>query len=117
GLDSLLGGLPGWARDFIESVLGGVEWIIRTVLGIPDQISQWLENEFQAPGNLLSLIETGVLEFFEQKFGIPLTEDPVPLDLENLNLTTQQLIPFMIPIATLAATVNSHEIVLEGSLG
>src|SRR5581483_8891924 len=43
-IDNLLAslGLPGWAIDFIDFVLGGIEGIIRTVLDIPDDVGEFI---------------------------------------------------------------------------
>ena len=76
---------------------------------------QWLEQQINGPVGLVDFIETFVADFLANRMPIPITEDPLPL-LEDTT-HPHPLIPIMVPIASLAAIVNSHEMVLEGSLG
>ena len=41
-IDALLGGAPDWAKDLLKAIVGSVDDLIRTILGIPDDISGWL---------------------------------------------------------------------------
>ena len=113
-LANLLSPLPGWARDFIMAVLGGLEWLITSVIGIVGSFSTWLEGQFGVTGGLLGLIETAVAQWAESQFAVPLFEEPLPLMDPDI---TANLGPVMLPIFSLQATVSSAEIVLEGSLG
>lgn len=59
-IDNLLQslGLPGWAIDFIDTVLGGIEEIIETVLDIPDDIGEFILDLIGNLGIFQSLIDT-----------------------------------------------------------
>jgi hypothetical protein len=116
-IDSILNGLgvPGFIRDLIDKILGGIEHLIRVVLNIGDNIVQWLENALNGPVNLLDFIATFVTDFLLRN-PIPIVEDPLPI-LEDKSGKPNPLIPIMIPIVGLQASVTAAELVLEGSVG
>jgi hypothetical protein len=125
-IDSAIAGWPQWAKDLINALLGGIETIIRVVLNLGDDIVQWLEGVLNGPVGLVDVITTVVTDFLLDKAPIPVTEDPAPVpDMLAGNPPPPpypvwhpvKLQPLMVPIVALVATVNSHEIVLEGTLG
>ncbi|MEO9296011.1 MAG: hypothetical protein ABI347_10495 [Nitrososphaera sp.] len=108
-IDGLISGLPQWAKDLIDWVLGGVEDIIRTVLDIPDDIGEWFLDMIGSLGIFQALIDA-----LAQYIAITLfeLEDPctvLPAD--------GPLIPVKVPIEFLGITVNTSEMVVEGDLG
>ena len=114
-VDQLLGGAPDWAKDLIDAILGGIDTLIRDTLGFGDNVVQWLEEKLNGPVGLLDALETVAADFFANKSPITITEDPVPL-LEDTT-HPHPLIPLMVPVASLGATVSSKELVLEGTVG
>ena len=117
-LDSL--GLPGWAIDFIDTVLGGIEEIIRTVLDIPDDIGEFLLDLISNLGIFQALVDA-VSEYI----AITLIEIDDPLEVlpENptptLSNPTAPLIAVKIPMEFLGVRINNigTELILEGDVG
>ncbi len=117
-LDSL--GLPGWAIDFIDTVLGGIEGIIRTVIDIPDDIEEFILDLISNLGIFQALIDA-----ISEYIAITLLEIDDPLEVlpENptptLSNPTAPLIPVKIPMEFLGIRVNNAgtELILEGDIG
>ena len=128
-IDSAISSWPGWAKDLINLILGGIEDIIRVVLNLGDDVVQWLEGVLNGPVGLVDVIITVVTDFLLDKAPFVVTEDPAPVPdplaskppppppPPNPIWHPVDLQPLMVPIAALTPTVNSHEIVLEGTLG
>lgn len=111
-VNGLLGDAPGWAKDLIKAILGGIETLIRATLNIGDDVVEWLENQLNGPVGLRDIIETFVADYLANRTPVPLVEDPMAL-LDN---DPHGLIPVMVPITGLIARVSSKEVVLEGSV-
>jgi hypothetical protein len=117
-LDAL--GLPDWAIDFIDSVLGGIEGIIRDILDIPDDIGEFLLDLIADLEIFQSLINT-----ISQYIAITLFELEDPLEILPANPVptpdnpVAPLIPVKIPIEFLGIRVNSsgNELIVEGDVG
>jgi hypothetical protein len=112
GLLSSLG-LPDWAISFIDTVLGGIEGIIRNILDIGDDIGEFL----------LSLISNvGIFQDFidrlSQFIALTILELGDPLQVLEGN-STLPLIPVKIPIEFLDVRINTdgNELVVEGDIG
>ncbi|NOJ30067.1 MAG: hypothetical protein DA328_07865 [Nitrososphaeraceae archaeon] len=113
-------GLPGWAIDFIDTVLGGIEDIIETVLDIPDDIGEFLLDLIGNMGIFQSLVDS-----ISQYIAITLFELEDPLEIlaanpiPTLSNPVAPLIPVKIPIEFLGIRVNSNgnEMILEGDVG
>ena len=114
-IDNLISGAPDWAKSLIDAFLGGIDTLIRDTLGLGSNLTQWLEEKFNAPFGLLDILETVAADYFANKSPITMTEDPVPILEDKTNPAA--LIPIMVPVASLAVQVNAKELVLEGSLG
>ena len=121
-IDNLLAslGLPGWAIDFIDFVLGGIEGIIRTVLDIPDDVGEFILDLIGNLGIFQALIDA-----ISQYIAITLfeLEDPVEVLPANPVPTPANpvapLIPVKIPIEFLGIRVNTggNELIVEGDVG
>ncbi|WP_148699569.1 hypothetical protein [Candidatus Nitrososphaera evergladensis] len=121
-IDNLLGslGLPDWAIDFIDFVLGGIEGIIRTVLDIPDDVGEFLLDLIGNLGIFQALIDA-----ISQYIAITLFELEDPLEVLPANPVptpanpVAPLIPVKIPIEFLGIRVNSggNEMIVEGDVG
>lgn len=108
-IDSLISGLPGWAKDLINSVLGGVDDIIRTVLGIPDDIITWLEDLISSLGIYQDLVDALAQYISITVFELDDPFQALPAD--------GALIPVMLPIQYLGITVDASEMVIRGDIG
>jgi hypothetical protein len=117
-LDSL--GLPDWAIDLIDTVLGGIEGIIRDVLDIPDDIGEFLLDLIGNLGIFQALIDA-----ISQYIAITLFELEDPREILPANPVptadnpVAPLIPVKIPIEFLGIRINSsgNELILEGDVG
>jgi hypothetical protein len=117
-LDAL--GLPDWAIDFIDTILGGIEGIIRDVLDIPDDIGEFLLDLIGNLGIFQDLIDA-----ISEWIAITLFELEDPLEILPANPVptadnpVAPLIPVKIPIEFLGIRVNSggNELIVEGDVG
>jgi hypothetical protein len=114
-IGNVLGRAPGWARNLIAGMLGGIDTVIRDTLGLGDNLAQWVEQKLNGPFGLPDLLETAAADFFADKMPVPITQDPVSV-LEDA-IHPDALIPLMVPIAAFEARVSAKELVLEGSFG
>ena len=114
-VDNLLGGLPGWAKDLIKSILGGAIGIIRTILGIPGDIITWLSNLLGVDLNLFDLVTTALGQLLLRD--MPLFQIEDPYKVMEPQTTPVPLIPVKIPVRDLAVQVNSAEMVLQAKVG
>ncbi len=114
-VDNLLGGLPGWAKDLIKSILGGAIGIIRTILGIPGDIITWLSHLLGVDLNLFDYVTTALAQLLLRDMPLLKLEDPLPVMASQA--TPVALIPVKIPVRDLAVQINSAEMVLQAKVG
>src|SRR5581483_9635448 len=114
-VDNLLGGLPGWAKDLIKSILGGAVTIIQTVLGIPGDIVQWLSNLIGVDLDLWDYVVTALAQHFAKDSPLMQLEDPFPV----LGAQTWPAVlnPVKIPIRDLGVQINASEMMLHAKVG
>jgi hypothetical protein len=104
--------LPGWAKDLIWAFLGPIVDLIKGIIGIVGSIANWLENLLNNVFGLVPLIETAIADYFASQNSIYEFNDPYPI-LGPSGI----LIPVMIPIRNLGATVNSKEMIVRADVG
>jgi len=104
--------LPGWAKDLIWAFLGPIVDLIKRIIVIGGSIANWLENLLDTVFGLIPLIETAIADYFASKNSIYEFNDPYPI-LGPSGI----LIPVMIPIRNLGATVNSKEMIVRADVG
>jgi hypothetical protein len=104
--------LPDWAKDIIWAFLGPIVDLIKSIIGIVGSIADWLENLLNNVFGLVPLIETAIADYFASQNPIYEFNDPYPI-LPASGI----LIPVMIPIRNLGATVNSKEMVVVADVG
>jgi hypothetical protein len=104
--------LPGWAKDLIWAFLGPIVDLIKAIIGIVGSIANWLENLLNNVFGLVPLIETAIADYFASQNSIYEFNDPYPI-LGPSGI----LIPVMIPIRNLGATVNSKEMIVRADVG
>jgi hypothetical protein len=110
--DLLPSWLPGWAKDLIWAFLGPIIDLIKGIIGIVGSIADWLENLLNNVFGLVPLIETAIADYFASQNSIYEFNDPYPI-LGPSGI----LIPVMIPIRNLGATVNSKEMIVRADVG
>ena len=104
--------LPGWAKDIIWAFLGPIIDLIKDIIGIVGSIADWLENLLNNVFGLVPLLETAIADYFASQNSIYQFDDPYPI-----MGASGILIPVMIPIRNLGATVNSKEMVVQADVG
>jgi len=104
--------LPGWAKDLTWAFLGPIVDLIKGIIGIVGSIANWLENLLNNVFGLVPLIETAIADYFASQNSIYEFNDPYPI-LGPSGI----LIPVMIPIRNLGATVNSKEMIVQADVG
>lgn len=117
-VDTLLGFLPGWARDLIKAILGSLTDLIRTILDIGDDIEEWLSNLLGVSLGLFDFIAQLVLEYLADRYPIFAFDENYPL----LPATpapggTPILVPVLVPIRAPSVAVNDDELVISASAG
>ena len=113
-LDKLLKGVDDWAKDIVKAFLGGVAGIVKTLLSAAASFTDWLAQQLNLKDGFLGTVETLVAQWLEARFTIPLTEDPVVLLKPD---PVKRVGPVLVPVSAVKLTINSSELVLEGSLG
>lgn len=109
-IDALLGPLPGWAKSLIRAILGPIVGLVRGLLGLADNIEQWL---IDLIGNL------GLFDFLLDRLSgylgnHPLAElpDPFPiLDPEPAQIAV------MLPLEFIGVQTTADELVVNADLG
>jgi hypothetical protein len=114
-VDGLLGFLPGWARDLIKSILGGAISIIRTILGIPGDIVDWLSHLIGVDLNLFDLATTALAQLLAKDQALAMIEDPLPI--LPAQTSPVSLIPVKIPLRDLTVQIDADEMILSGKVG
>ncbi len=103
--------LPDWAKDLIFGFLGPILALVKDILGIVGEVSEFISDLLGNQLGLLGLIETAIADYFANRTPIYEFEDPYPV------LTGGGLIPVKIPIRNLGAAVNSKEMVILADVG
>jgi len=106
-------GLPDWAISFIDTVLGGIEGIIRNILDIGDDVGEFILSLISNVGLFQDLIDR-----LAQFIALTILELKDPLEVLE-GSSAIPLIPVKIPIEFLDVRINSNgnELILEGDVG
>lgn len=111
-IDNLLGWLPGWAKDAIRWLLGGLVELLRRVLDIFDDVEEWIMRTLGVSLGLFDFVATLLADHFREKFALFTVEDPI----EVMEATTD-LPAVRVPIKTIDVRVEDTEMVLEVNFG
>lgn len=111
-LDVLFFGMKGWVRDAVEFILGGITKLIRKMLDLVDDVTEWVFDLIADLG-LVSLIQRLVAKILEDK-NIMKIEEPFPLPESN---SRSKLLPILLPIPSLKAFVDRDEFVVQAQIG
>jgi hypothetical protein len=111
-IDNLLSGLPSWAVDAFNTLLGGITNIISDILQIPYDLEQWFTEMLTQIGIFDSLLQDLYNYISLQMPAAYTIDDPF------IVLPTQNgLIPVKIPIEFIGIQVTPQEIVIEADVG
>ena len=102
----------GPLHDLILAAIGSVADLLRTLLDIPDDISEWLSDLFNVSFGVFNLILQFVADFFGKCISFFQLDDPFPMFPK-----TSDLAAVMVPIQHLAATVSDAELVVTADIG
>ncbi len=111
-VDDLLGGLPGWAKDAIRFVLGGLADLIRGILDIGDDIDEWLSDLLGVSLGLFDFILTFIADKLANENPVFSFEDPYPM-----LPTSGNLIPVLLPIRNVNPDITNVEFVMTADVG
>lgn len=104
--------VPDWAKDLVWAFLGPILDLVKSILGIVDNIEDFIQDLLGNTFDLLGFIETAIADYFANQFPIYEFEDPYPILPSSTGL-----IPVKIPLRNLSATVNSQEMVVLADVG
>ena len=102
----------GPLHDIILAAIGSVADLLRALLDIPDDISEWLSDLFNVSFGVFNLILQFVADFFGKCISFFQLDDPYPMFPETSELTA-----VMVPIQHLTATVSDAELVVTADIG
>jgi hypothetical protein len=102
----------GPVRDLILAAIGSAADLLRTLLDIPDDISEWLSDLFNVSFGVFNLILQFVAGFFGTCVSFFQLDDPFPMFPK-----TSELAEVMVPIQHLTATISHAELVLTADIG
>jgi hypothetical protein len=104
--------LPGWVTDLIWAFFGPILDLVKSILEIAGDISEWISNLLNNMLGIVGVIETTVADYFANQYPIYQFEDPYPILPGEPGL-----IPVKIPIRDLTVKINSKEMIIESNVG
>jgi hypothetical protein len=104
--------VPDWAVDLLWSIIGPVVDLIKGILGIVDELEDFLSDLLGNQFDILSPISTAIADYFASQDPIYEFEDPYPV-----LPAAPGLIPVKVPIRGLTAVVNSDEMIVTADVG
>ena len=110
----------GLLHDLILAGIGSVADLLRTLLDIPDDFSEWLSDLFNVSLGVFNLILQFVADFFGKCISFYQLDDPFPMfpkTKEKTADTTVELPEVTVPIQHLSATVSDVEMVVTADIG
>src|SRR5262249_4248594 len=102
----------GPLHDIIVAAIGSVADLLRTLLDIPDDISEWLSALFNVSVWRCNLILHVVAAFIGTCISFFQLDDPFPMFPK-----TSELPEVLVPIKNLTATVSDVELVVTADIG
>jgi hypothetical protein len=111
-LNTILGPLPGWAKDLIRAILGPIINVVRDILDFGDDFGEWLSDRLGVSLGLFNTIITLVADYFSSRQ--PLLELENPLQALPAD---GPLMPVLIPIEFVGVQVDADEMVINVDLG
>jgi hypothetical protein len=110
-ISNALGPLPGWAKDLILSIFGPLIDLVTSVLGIADDVAQWLI-DLLGLMNAFDVLVTAIADGYVR--GKPLVSVPDPYAVDE---APKGLLPLMIPVEFVGVRVTDAELIVEADIG
>ena len=106
----------GLLHDLILAGIGSIADLLRTLLDIPDDISEWLSDLFNVSLGVFNLILQFVADFFGKCISFFQLDDPYPMFPKTVEKAVE-LPDVTVPIQHLTATVSDVELVVTADIG
>jgi hypothetical protein len=113
-IQNIFSWVPDWAWSLIWAVLGPLLDLLKAILGIAEDIQNWVEDLINKIFNLVAVIETAIAQYFTSQNPLFQFDDPYPI-LDGA--PSHNPIPVKIPFRNLAAHVNAQEMVVTADIG
>ena len=78
-VDGVLGGLPGWAKAAIRSILGPLANLVRSLLRLPSDGRRWLEDRLLIDLDLFNWLAKQLIASLDTEQALAAIEEPYPL--------------------------------------
>lgn len=105
-------GLPGWAEDVIEAIIGPIVDVVKAILGIAGNAIVWIIDFLGNTLGLWNLLKVALLSYLGNNVPLLQFQDPLPILPAALPEIEVDL-----PIGYLNATVYDTELVLTADIG
>jgi hypothetical protein len=105
----------GLLHDLILAGIGSIADLLRTLLDIPDDISEWLSDLFNVSLGVFNLILQFVADFFGTCISFFQLDDPYPMFPKTVEKGVE-LPDVTIPLEHLTATVSDVELVVSADI-
>ena len=121
-IDMLVGVLPDWAIDVLESLAGSLVRFLRDALDIGDDLAEWLSDiigvSLDVPGIILEILDDYLIDYpvFRIEDPYPVLDWSPPLGGPTTG-GDPRLIPVKVPIEELDIDLQETEVVLTASIG
>ena len=106
----------GLLHDLILAGIGSIADLLRTLLDIPDDISEWLSDLFNVSLGVFNLILQFVADFFGKCISFFQLDDPYPMFPKTVEKGVE-LPDVTVPLEHLTATVSDVELVVTADIG
>lgn len=106
----------GLLHDLILAGIGSIADLLRTLLDIPDDISEWLSDLFNVSLGVFNLILQFVADFFGKCVSFFQLDDPYPMFPKTVEKGVE-LPDVTVPLEHLTATVSDVELVVTADIG
>jgi len=110
-IDQILAPIPAVLRAIAHAILDPIISAIGAVLDIGDDVLEWLSSLFQTSFGLLDIIAQLILNFIGGMVPFFQFETPYPM-IED----SSGLIPVLVPVESIAVTVNDDEFILSADI-
>jgi len=111
-IDSAFGWLPNWAQDTLTAILGGIGDVIRTILDLVDDFSEWLTDLLNINIGLWNSLFGAIANYLTGQNALYGIENPFPI----LPSTNPSIPPVLIDIDDLQVDLTDDELLLCASI-
>lgn len=112
-IDEAFSFLPGWARDVLDAIVGGLANLVRSILNLPHDLQDWLSNLFRVSLDPFEFIFQLIENHFENGLSLYTIDDPMKVLAAQ---TSPVALPAVyLPIPNLNLTVTADEFIIEAT--